>query len=503
MNNVIQFPERSHEQWLPLAATGTEGVAVEPFRIFAEHLPDLSAISEAARHEALAILDIHRQNLRDGNFESVPLDVDAMSTAARVAQVRETHGEGSLQHQEARVGLVLDCGRKWAEAFRKNSWEFFPTTVQTHDADTNHLYAHGFSVDDMMHNGLSPLAEAEETELRVNDYAHLHVNKAILGSPVSHDIAALRLSPCPDWAIESYKTNPKAAHGGYAPEIQKLMINYDTFNPVEGAVFHEQFAVSGTFITTEVMAAALQTLEAIDQDAVLSKTEIHGTTGIVPKEVVSNVVDVLRLLDQIATELHGVNVFLGEAVPVNFVKAYNRVYAESEARRQQQAQLAEELADYIEGLHEQDIDHALGTVLVERYIQRVLLDVARQEPGQAEIIFNQETADGFREVQHLESLGLIDQAKQRLETVEQQAPAASSCGAGSCGLEGVDKESKLGRELAELTQAEDGDEIVRDKERACKCGKKEIVYAYNKTKVNKKCLGCGAFESKKTSPKAA
>jgi hypothetical protein len=38
--------------------------------------------------------------------------------------------------------------------------------------------------------------------------------------------------------------------------------------------------------------------------------------------------------------------------------------------------------------------------------------------------------------------------------------------------------------------------LVRDKERACRCGKKSIVYAYNKSKVTKHCESCGATETK-------
>ena len=81
-------------------------------------------------------------------------------------------------------------------------------------------------------------------------------------------------------------------------------------------------------------------------------------------------------------------------------------------------------------------------------------------------------------------------------SVEQSAPPASSCGAGSCGLEEVGVIDKM---LQDDLKVEAGDTILRDTVRGCRsCGEKKIVYAFNKTKVNKLCEGCGAFESKKT-----
>lgn len=511
MGELIQFPVRRQDEvttmlWPELAATGTEGASTahhaDVFQIRPEYITDIDDIRAQARAEAERIVEHNRQQLRDGHFESVPLDVDAVNTARKVAEVKRQYGDGSPEHIFARQGLRLDCARKWAEAFRKNSWEYFEPIEQIHDPETDELYAHGLSVDAMLYNGLSPMAEREETSRRVNDFVRHATHKALLCAPQADEIAAFNISPCTDWALEAFERNPNGAHGGYAPEIEKLMVSYDSFDAAKGKVYHEQMAIAGTYITTEVIIEALRVFEAT-RAVSMTKTEIHNTVGQVSIDAVSGALDIVKLLDQIATEQSGVNVFLGEAVPDSYIKDYTRVYREAETRRVQQEDLAEELTCYVEGLHEQGIDPALATVMVERYIQQEMLKIAKQDPELAEVIFNKETARGFYEVQMLERQGMMAQADALRLQVEQTAPQTSSCGAGSCGLEGVDKDSRPGKELAKLTQAEDGDEIVKDTERACKCGKKEVVYAYSQSKVNKKCMGCGAFESKKTTPKKA
>lgn len=66
----------------------------------------------------------------------------------------------------------------------------------------------------------------------------------------------------------------------------------------------------------------------------------------------------------------------------------------------------------------------------------------------------------------------------------------------SCGLATIDDSTK--RTLIPRLQAEANDNIILDAVRACVCGQKTIVYAYNLRKVNKLCLNCGAFESKES-----
>lgn len=461
-------------------------------------VPGLLSVRQQARAEAERILEQNRQLLRSGEFSLVPLDVDALGTVAKVSEIKETHGEDSGEYAEAREGLRLDCSRKWAEAFRKNSWEYFGETVQHLDPVSGELIAHNLSVDEMLSNGLSPVSEQEELQLRVNDFIGLHINKELVTRADADHLASVRILPCPDWAIKSYQRDSKGAHGGYAPEIEKLMISYDWFDSSDQTIHHEQIGVAGTFITTEVISKTLKMIGAIDSDTELGKTDIHGTVGIVSSETITSAADVLKILDEVASDMSGIDVFMGEQVKAGYDKDYGRIYSEAAKRKEKQANLSEDLTKYVEDLYNQSIEPALATVLVENYIQKTLLKIASEDPVQAEIIFNKETAEGFYEVKSLQDQGRFQEAKLLLESVEMDAPRASSCGAGSCGLEAINAKSTEGKELLKKLDAEAGDEILRDKERSCRgCGAKKLVYAFNKNKVNTLCEGCGALVKKK------
>jgi hypothetical protein len=105
------------------------------------------------------------------------------------------------------------------------------------------------------------------------------------------------------------------------------------------------------------------------------------------------------------------------------------------------------------------------------------------------MVFNKATAAGFRQVQYLRDTGRYEEARQLQTTVEQAAPPASSCGAGSCGLE----EIRLGSEEAEKMRKMglDPTKALKDKVRGCKnCGEQKIVYDLRNKK--KACMSCEA-----------
>ncbi len=511
MGEVIVLPVQSELAYLPVAA-GAESFVVglqampeihsapheETLCFNADNLIGIGSIRIQARQEAERIFEYNRQNLRAGNFDAVPLDVDALGTAAKLDQVRKAEGHESPLYIEVRQGLVKDCSRKWAEAFRKNGPEYFEDNVQTLNNTVDKLYADGLPVDDMIQNGLSPVAEAEEADRRINDYVRLITNKALVKLPQSGELATIHVSTCAQWAINSYQSNPNGAHGGYAPEIKKLMINYDWFDPEAGEVHHEQLGVPGIYITEEVINEGYQAM-GLTSGEHLNKTEIHNTVGIVTKSELSGVLKFAQILDEIAGTKSGKNIFLGEEVSADHPKNYESIITEAAQRRKQQAELSEQLACYVENLYAKGEDPALATVRVEAFIQKTLLDITAKDPDQAEMIFNKATADGFRQVQSLRAAGRYYEAQKLQTSVELAAPPASSCGAGSCGLESVDPFSVEGRDLKDKLHAKDGDTIVKDKERGCvKCRKKTVTYAYNINMVNKYCSNCEAFESKES-----
>lgn len=468
------------------------------FCISADMVPWLSATRDEVRDVSIRIIDARRDKLREGEFDDVPLDVDAIGTAAKVALVKEAFGVDSPEYADARAGLLMDCRRKAEEALFKNTYKYFSPTVQEYDPETDMMFANGFSVDEMLDGGLTPLGEAEEVDRRVNDSVIHGTLKHMIKSRQARGLGVLQASPCPDWAIQSLKDRPKSAHGGYAPEIKKVMLNFDWFDHEAGKAFHEQFGVSGKYITPEVLCKGYVAMGVLEEGQTLSKTEIHGTQGVVSAEHISTkripgVIGFLRVLDTIASEKSGLNIFRGEVVDADHPKNYEQIIEDSQQRQQEVENLANGLARYVEDLHEQGTDHALGTVLVEKFIQEKLLDITENNPGLAEIVFNKDTADKFREAIGQRALGNDRLAQQLIEDARINAPAASSCGAGSCGLENVKKGDLA--EVKKLADYEEGDTLLADAVRPCpECRQMTIVYSvksggssFTKLCTNKEC----------------
>lgn len=492
----IGLASTRHETLAPEATNGYE-ILPHSFGMNADGPEHLRMVREEARVKARQLLEHNRALNTSGERTRIHLDVDALGTIEKVEALKDTYGAMSMEYKEAHKSLVLDYARKWAEAFRKNKEEYFEPTVQVYDKATETLRANGLSVDDMLENGLSPLAEQEESDRRVNDYVLLQTHKDLVKHPKADAIGVVQLMPCPDWAIRSYQERPKGAHGGYAPEVEKLMIGFDWFVPDTQEVYHEQIAVPGTFYTMDVLNKVNQILDP-ETPTATDKTTVHGTHTLVDRQKISRAMDVLRVLDTIASEESGLDIFMGQVNTPGQPKDYEKLYQDAQRRRQEQRGLTRELVDYVETLYQKDIDHALATHMVEKFINDRLLKIAEADHEIASDAFNTETANGFRAAMVLREQGRLHEAEALLQETKMNAPPSSSCGAGSCGLESVDVASKEGEELKKALKADDGDEVVKDTERACKCGKKTIVYAYNENKVNKYCTSCKAFESKVT-----
>jgi ribosomal protein S27E len=531
MGEVLQFPSKVQEtegiDFLPIAvgaglivATKTVELALCPpisgdeltdcpevsndptdyapeyLRFNADSSPWLRNIRLVSRHKGEALHASRREQVFEGNFEDIPLDVDAMGTAEKVAKIRDEYGEDSPQYKEVKPGLTRDYARKVAEAIRNGAWEKFGRTVQEYVPDDDELYADGLPVGDMINNGITPVAIAEELDLRINDKVTYDTTKHIIKTPEMPPTVTLYIKPCPNYAHESLKKNPKSAHGGYSPAIDKLMINLDSFNTETQEVYHDQLGVSGKYITPEVMQEVLFDLGIIKTLEPMSRTEIHATLGILQGADLPSIDVIIGLLDKKASEKSGKNIFIGDVVPEDHPKDYQIIYTESEMRRLQQVELTDKVVEYVEKLQEDGVDHAIATQLVEKYIQDAMLNIVEADPSQAEIIFDKPTAERFHRAQELKAQGRTDEAAEMIAYARKNAPAAGSCGAGSCGLE---LGANLSPQVLSKLQVEAGDTVLIDTERPCNsCGNKTVVYAFNTSKVNKYCTSCDAFESTQT-----
>lgn len=462
-----------------------------------DHVPELAYVRRRARFDSYQIAERHRQLIIDGKFDEAPIPVDALGTARKTREAKEQHGANSKEFCLTRRGLVQDCVRLYAEAYRKLTYEYFGPTWHEFDWQKQEHTSNGQSILSLTDNGLSPLNESEEFTYRVNDRVEEVTYNAIrakfLGRIGLHQtVRVMKVAECPDWAIAAYKRKSPGGWGGYVPQIEKLMVSDAVFDPRTGDRYDEQVALPGKgHIKHEVV---LEALRRRGVSGLVSKIDVHGAQLFHDDDVF----DFVALLDTVASEFSDKNIFMGEEVAADHPKDYSRIRAEATARQSKLTDDAEALAEYVLELEAAQTDRWVALNMVEDYVKKRLLEAAVLDNAQAAVIFDEQTAKDLREVEYLQATGRYDEALYRLEQIEAQAPPPGYCGAGSCGLEAVDVHSDAGKELKKLLKAEDGDTIVRDKERECKCGKKSIVYAYNKNKVNKYCESCGAFESKRS-----
>jgi hypothetical protein len=381
------------------------------------------------------------------------------------------------------------------EAERKNTWEYFEETNHQFDEENQKYVAHGVHTLDIVERGLSPTTDqSEEESRRVNEFVEENTYHALrrvkkLGRLGLHkQISVKTISECTDWAIKAYETNSKASHGGYAPGIKKLMIRGMRFDE-KGERFEEQLALPGVYITHEVITSVMQENGAIPHGDNLSKTELHGKQFIDLSS--QGVISLAEKLDQKATEISGKNIFMGEEVSADSAKDYSSIHQESKFRRQKRQQMSYELAEHTIRLQANKTDSWAAEGIVGNIVQRMLLGIAKNNPELAANMFDQETADGFAEVARLESMGRHEEAYLLQVEVEENAPEASYCGAGSCGLE---RATNM-RDIAKVRELGLEGELIRDTERACpSCAAKSVYYDNNGSKA---CAGCGNNEIKK------
>lgn len=464
----------------------------------ADQFPEIASLRDAVREEAWQTVRQREQQLAAGDTAEVPPVVDALSTAANVLTTEALFGADSSQYKEKLAGLELDCLRLVAEWYRKKRPEYFPPSRHFFDAETGDFFSHGLSIRQMTENALRPIADdPEEVNRRVNERVENetpHIVRKVGGFALG-SVGIRTISECTDKAINDYVADqaagrPHRGYNGYVPEIEKVMIRDIRFDEVTGDRLEEQVGLPGTYISHRIIQLALQE-RGVDTRH-MDKTALHGNQMIVHDDLI----DFVQLLDDVATRAWGTNIYMGEVVPADYQKNYGAIRQESRMRQEGLRDIAQTVTAFTMELARDGVEPRQAPALVEAFVKKMLLNLAKHDTVIAEQMFDEKTADGLKAVTYLESIGQFDAAFEQMKEVETAAPGGGYCGAGSCGLESVNIASKEGKELLKKLGADSSDTVVKDKERACRCGKKSIVYAYNKNKVTKLCGSCGAFESK-------
>ncbi len=469
---------------------------------FVDDIAELYDARQEIRQSAVSLLEQRRQTYETtGELTYQP--VDALSTAHSVLDAGFRYGEDSEEYAERYEGLLLDCQRLVGEWYRKKRSEYFAPVRQLFDEVKEEFFSHGLSIRQMTENALTPMAgDAEEEARRVNERVedatpHLVRN---LGGAALAGCAIRTISECTDGAIAAYSYDQQhgGAHrgyNGYVPEIQKAMIRDIRLDNETNDRFEEQIALDGRYFTHEIFQIALaeKGVDAKEMD----KTQLHGAQLLARVDLI----DFAAHMDAVATRewclgREGKALFMGELVSTNHPRDYQAFKQEALERQASLEGHAETVALFVLDLAEDNYDRTKAPAHVEEFVKDILLTMAKQDIAVAEQMFDADTAQLLRATVCLENQGRFAEAQLIWEEAREKAPGGGFCGAGSCGLEGVMQGSKEEAELRKKLNASDRDTIIKDLERACRCGKKSIVYAFNKSKVNKYCQSCGAFESK-------
>lgn len=460
------------------------------------------------------ILKSRMQSLREGDVANVPYAVDSLSTAALAVDASEKYGTASAEYAEKRRGIVLDCERLLAEAHRKLSWEYFARERQVYDPERRSYMGYGRALIDIVTNGITPVAEPEEQDCRIaerrEEVTVRHIGEMLMKatgvlspeafpqvsladelvksvdstSSTDRFVSVLTISECTDWAIDAYEKNPDGAFDGYAPPIEKLMVRVIHIDPTSGSRYEEQVGVSGLYINHKVINRALQMIGVIPKGRELTKTEVRG------KQLINtsggSALEMLALLDQLASEDSRQLIFMGEPVDASHLQDYDAVPDQAANRQIQQQSDAEVLADFVMELAANGTDSWAANALVGRFVTKQIFEAVKGKPQEAAIAFDAKTAAGVQEVSYLRSIGHMNQANYLEQVVEAKAPPAGFCGAGSCGIVGVDASSADGLAAKALGLKAENGELLKDSERSCPdCNKMEVMYD---SKGNKVCI---------------
>lgn len=470
---------------------------------FVDNINGVAELRQQERLGALALLDKRRLRFEtNGQIDFLP--VDALSTAHSVLEAEIQNENGSAECEVRFEGLVQDCQRLLAEWYRKKKPEYFPPLRHEFREDSEEFFSHGLSIAQMTQNALVPIPDnPEEESRRVNERvedATPHILRGL--GKIAMGVESIRtISECTDKAIKDFAHDqayslPHRGYNGYVPEIEKVMIRDIRLDTETNDRFEEQIALPGIYITHEIIKVALgrRGLDANTMD----KTTLQGAQILAGDDLV----EFVTLLDSVAGEEWCTNVFMGEEVEPGHPKNYKAFRQEALERQESLRNMARITANFVLDLARSNFDRTKAPAHVENFVKKQLLEVAKKDCVVAEQMFDLKTAQGLQIVAELERQGNYAESFELMKSIEKSAPGGGACGGGSCGLESIDPLSDLGKDMKVKLKAEDGDTILKDKERKCKCGAREIVYAYNANKVNKYCTSCHAFESKRTTGKS-
>jgi hypothetical protein len=184
-------------------------------------------------------------------------------------------------------------------------------------------------------------------------------------------------------------------------------------------------------------------------------------------------------------------------VAADHPRDYAAAREEAVARQERQQGDAENMADFLMDLEARDVDHWSAQGLVERKVHKMIFRGVRGDPEAAAAAFDDKTAERVAEAKRKRDAGDEEGARKIEAQAEKEAPPASFCGAGSCGIEQASIQEAA--EACTALGVGDNVEVLRDSERPCQNCKTvgEVFYVVDKDSgdlIGKYCGSCKATE---------
>ena len=449
--------------------------------------PFLQEELNQAKLDAELILQNNLLKLSEERYQEVPLPIDVLGTAELVVKA-----DNPFLRESYKRSLINDSTRLISESMRKNTWEYFPSIFQIYDAESQDFRIGRISLNKVVENGLSPTLDPEEQAIRISEYLEHKISLLVRENLIDTDnaVSLITIKECPDYVINNYQRDQQSSHGGYVPEIKKLVISKATITK-EGQSF-EQFALSGEYIDHQVILETLSESLAIPSDSKLTKLDLREKQFVGTGKN-DELVNLIKALDQKASQKYSKNLFMGEEL--KDIKSNNYEELENIAiiRQQTYQEKALLVSEYLINLSEAKTDKRLAEFLLSNFVKKLLFKEVINNPDYASNIFNEEISNELKIAQELLIKGQIDEYKKAQTLIYQNAPSPSFCGAGSCGLEAV-SEGSIDSRIAKSLKLKG--ELIKDTVRNCpNCGNRSILYD---ARGNKACTNCKISEIKKS-----
>lgn len=482
MADVIQLPAKivETETWLQRAA-GAEFMfdQIEPVEATA------GAISAAELYGDEEIVHATRKNLLAAKMGEITLPETVSATEKPIRSLHEAIVWASQGDPEGKAMVRANVSTHAMETLFK-AGNYKRVGLSIHDGE---ISQNGQSMDDVHKNAYLYASKhpvlAERTIAEANNGARI---KRAYNEGLLEDRCFVVFSLC-----EEDMTDEELDELLFFSKTKSLSIQLTAVD--EQGLYTETAFVAGT-AEEGADRHDRQAVEAVAGHFGIdysddSPARIINKPILIPKSLLSGgVIDLVEMLDEQA------GTFFGQNKPR---QDYNQF---REFCEQREASFDEDIDEIVEQLMieaEMLGDPYRASKRMAKLVEERLVEKAIEDDAIEAWVFGPESAKNIELARTATMAGHDQEAKYfERQAVDTAKSGACTGGAGdSCGLESINVQTEEGKKIKEKVKAEEGDTILRDTERACKCGRKgTIIYAYNNKKVNKYCEGCEMFETK-------